>query len=95
MRPVGYQYDNVYFIGMCFLGRMVIVLCSEGDNEMKREQILQAIKSLAMSQGFYGRLYNGLMELRDQDEDAYDGYMTSLESQNFSDTVDMVLFFEC
>lgn len=62
---------------------------------MKREQILQAIKSLAMSQGFYGRLYNGLMELKCQDEDAYDGYMTSLESQNFSDAVDMVLFFEC
>lgn len=71
------------------------MLCSAGGNEMKREQILQAIKSLAMSQGFYGRLYCALMDLKDREEDVYESYMQSLESQNFSDTVDMVLFFEC
>ena len=27
---------------------------------MNRQEILNAVKSLAMSQGFYGRLYNAL-----------------------------------
>ena len=62
---------------------------------MNREQILQAIRSLAMSQGFYGRLYRRLMELKDQDEVSYNECMENLELQNFSDPVDMVLFFEC
>lgn len=40
---------------------------------MKREEIMETIKSLASSQGLYGRLYRDLMEL---DEDEYDEVMT-------------------
>lgn len=58
---------------------------------MKREEIIETIKSLAGSQGFYGRLYGDLMEL---DEDEYDEVMTKLESQNFKDGVDLVMFIE-
>ena len=58
---------------------------------MKREEIMETIKSLAGSQGFYGRLYRDLMEL---DEDEYDEVMTELESQNFKDGVDLVMFIE-
>ena len=58
---------------------------------MKREEIMETIKSLAGSQGFYGRLYGDLMEL---DEDEYDEVMTKLESQNFKDGVDLVMFIE-
>ncbi|MCI7555078.1 MAG: hypothetical protein MST00_06575 [Tenericutes bacterium] len=58
---------------------------------MKREEIMETIKSLASSQGFYGRLYRDLMEL---DEDEYDEVMTELESQNFKDGVDLVMFIE-
>lgn len=56
---------------------------------MKREEIMETIKSLAGSQGSYGRLYGDLMEL---DEDEYDEVMTKLESQNFKDGVDLVMF---
>ena len=59
---------------------------------MKREEIMETIKSLASSQGLYGRLYRDLMEL---DEDEYDEVMTKLESQNFKDGVDLVMFIEC
>lgn len=58
---------------------------------MKREEIMETIKSLASSQGLYSRLYRDLMEL---DEDEYDEIMTELESQNFKDGVDLVMFIE-
>lgn len=59
---------------------------------MKRNDIINAITQLSYSQGFYGRL---LRDLQSLDEETYDEVMTELEAQNFSDTVDMVLFFEC
>lgn len=58
---------------------------------MKREEIMETIKSLAGSQGFCGRLYRDLMKL---DEDEYDEVMAELESQNFKDGVDLVMFIE-
>lgn len=58
---------------------------------MKREEIMETIKSLAGSQGLYGRLYRDLMEL---DEDEYKQVMLELESQNFKDEVDLVMFIE-
>ncbi len=54
---------------------------------MDKEQILDAVAELACSQGFYGRLY---CELLDNPE-----YLDYLESQNFGDTLDMILFLEC
>lgn len=53
---------------------------------MKRNEILNAIKSLARSQGFYGRLLN---EIEENDE-----ILDVLERQNFNDVVDMILFIE-
>ena len=62
---------------------------------MKRNDILDAIQELAYSQGFYGRLLRSIMELKRENEDSYEMLMQELEDQHFSDTVDMVLFFEC
>lgn len=53
---------------------------------MTKEQILDAIKSLAMSQGFYGRL------LRDINENP--AMLEQLEQQNFADSVEMVMWIE-
>lgn len=47
---------------------------------MKREEIMETIKSLASSQGLYGRLYRDLMEL---DEDKYDEVMTETAKNYF------------
>lgn len=57
---------------------------------MKKEEILQAIRSLAASQGFYGRL---LIILTSDEPDAV-AYLEYLEEQNFKDTVDLVMFLE-
>lgn len=53
---------------------------------MTREEILENIKMLAKSQGFYGRV------LRAIEED--DSILDTLEEQNFNDVVDMVLYLE-
>lgn len=58
---------------------------------MKREEIMETIKTLASSQGLYSRLYRVLMEL---DEEKYNEVMTELESQNFKDGIDLVMFIE-
>lgn len=54
---------------------------------MTREEILEAIKDLAKSQGYYGRLLEAIEE---EDETILD----DLEAQNFNDVVDRVLFLE-
>lgn len=53
---------------------------------MNREQILNNIRMLSNSQGFYCRLYN---DIKDNDE-----ALDYLEQQNFKDVVDLILFLE-
>lgn len=57
---------------------------------MNAQQIWDAICSLAMSQGLYGRIKNAIIESGRRDE-----ILHELELKNFADTVDMVMFFEC
>ena len=59
---------------------------------MNRNDILDAIKMLAQSQGLYGRILRELYEL---DEESFDAVMTEFEKQNFKDVVDLVMFIEC
>lgn len=62
---------------------------------MNIEQILEAIRELAHSQGFYGRLYEHLMYIKSNEPEQWKAAVKELEAQHFSDTVDMVLYFEC
>lgn len=57
---------------------------------MNKEQILNAIKELAQSQGFYGRLYRDLTDGSEQAETM----LNTLVEQNFKDKVDLVLYIE-
>lgn len=61
---------------------------------MDIEQIMAAIRSLAQSQGYYGRLYNELQNLQTNDPDKWEEVKNTLEAQNFNDTLDMVMYFE-
>jgi len=61
---------------------------------MKIEEIRQAIKQLAQSQGFYGRLDRTLSELQDEDIDRYEQVVAEFEAQNFKDVVDLILYLE-
>ena len=53
---------------------------------MSKEEIMKAIKSLAKSQGFYGRLYEHLKE----DENL----LNYIAMHNIKDTVDLVMLLE-
>ena len=53
---------------------------------MTKAQILDTIRTLAFSQGFYGRLYN---DIRNNDE-----ALDYLEEQNFGDNLDLIMFLE-
>lgn len=55
---------------------------------MNRQEILNAVKSLAMSQGFYGRLYNALTNGTEEAE----AVLQEMVDQNFKDSVDMVMW---
>lgn len=58
---------------------------------MNRQEILNVVKSLAMSQGFYGRLYEMLTSGTEEAESALD----EMVAQNFKEPVDMVMWLEC
>ena len=58
---------------------------------MKETEILETFRQLARSQGMYGRL---LVAIEDMPEDDYREFFDILESQNFRDPVDLILYLE-
>ena len=61
---------------------------------MTFEEILNLIQDLARSQGFYGRLYESIMTLKDKAPDLYEELRTNLETHKFVDAVDFITFIE-
>lgn len=59
---------------------------------MTKKQIMDSFRSLAMSNGFYGRLVRHIDEM---DEASRDKFLGDLEKKNFKDTVDLILYIEC
>ena len=57
---------------------------------MNKERILDEIRSLAASQGFYSRLYEALTDGSKQ----ADEFLTAMEEQNFGGVLDMVTWLE-
>ena len=62
---------------------------------MKMQDIMNVIEMLSHHQGFYGRLYRDIIELKNTDENGYDCLKEELESQNFKDDLDVIEYFEC
>lgn len=58
---------------------------------MTRYQIENLLQTLAMSQGFYGRLLNQIYSLNDEDQERV---WEELENQHFGSDLDVVLYFE-
>lgn len=61
---------------------------------MSFDEILNVIKSLAGSQGFYSRLYKSILDLEENDPYSFSNLKKSMENENFKDPVDVVLYFE-
>ena len=62
---------------------------------MTRRQILDTIKDLGRTKGFYSKLYSRLISLRITDHEYFNQFMNHLVNQQFADPVDVVLYFEC
>lgn len=58
---------------------------------MNRFQIENVMQTLAMSQGMYGRI---LDQIYSAPEDEQERFWENMESQNFSDALDVILFLE-
>lgn len=58
---------------------------------MNREEIINALRMLARSQGFYGRLLVSLQEASEEDRNEF---LLTLENCNFKDDVDLVMYLE-
>lgn len=58
------------------------------------EEIMAAIRSFAQSQGYYGRLYDSLLNMQTEDPDKWENVKNMLEGQHFNDSLDMVMYFE-
>lgn len=55
---------------------------------------LETIKTLAPSQGFYGRLLAQVEELKEKYPVAYEELTEEMNKQNFTDTLDVIFFLE-
>lgn len=59
---------------------------------MDRQEIRGTFEMLAQSQGFYGRL---LRDIDEMDKEDREKVWSDLESQNFKDAIDLILYIEC
>ena len=61
---------------------------------MTKIEIINIIKDLARSQGYYSRLYSQLMYCAKNDPISFNDYMETLVQKNFNSPLDVVLYFE-
>ena len=61
-------------------------------NIMTAKDVINVIEELSYSQGFYGRLLRDIKGLNAED---FREFCRVMEEQNFRDSLDVVLFFEC
>ena len=73
----------------------MILEARKNPNGMNYLQVIEVIKELAKSQGFYSRLWQNIQKNILTDEEKYETFQQFCEQQNFKDAVDVVMFFEC
>lgn len=73
---------------------MSIIHAEKNPNGMNIIEIIEVIRLLSHSQGFYERLLDRILDMKASDPDSFEGLRKELESQNFKDSVDVVMYFE-
>ena len=56
--------------------------------------VINIIDTLSYSQGFYGRLLRDIYELRRYKPEMFAMFVDEIESQNFTNVLDIVMYFE-
>lgn len=58
------------------------------------EKVIEVVQMLSRSQGFYGRLLEEIMYIKEYEPEQFETFKEVIEEQEFKDPVDVVLFFE-
>lgn len=56
--------------------------------------VINILIELSYYQGFYGRLLRDIYELKEYEPERFMLFVDEIESQNFTNTLDVVLYFE-
>ena len=56
--------------------------------------VIDIIDTLSHSQGFYGRLLRDIYELKKYEPEMFAMFVDEIESQNFTNVLDIVMYFE-
>lgn len=68
---------------------------SEGKAEVYNvDRVIELIRDLSYSQGFYGRLLERVLYMKEYEQENFERFKEIIEEQDFKDPVDVVLFFE-
>ena len=62
---------------------------------MTYRQCIELIRKLSYSQGYYGRLYNFLKNLEDDDPEYFKQVKQAFETENFKSPLDLIMYLEC
>lgn len=67
---------------------------SKGKLIFEFNDVIDIIDTLSYSQGFYGRLLRDIYELKKYEPEMFAMFVDEIESQNFTNTLDIVMYFE-
>ena len=67
---------------------------SKGKLIFEFNDVIDIIDTLSHSQGFYGRLLRDIYELKRYEPEMFAMFVDEIESQNFTNTLDIVMYFE-
>jgi hypothetical protein len=67
---------------------------SKGKLIFEFDDVIDIIDTLSHSQGFYGRLLRDIYELKRYEPEMFAMFVNEIESQNFTNTLDIVMYFE-
>lgn len=73
---------------------MIIQAEARTDGYMNVIQVIDVIRELSHSQGFYSRMYERILEIQRNEPECFENFKREVEAQNFKDSVDVVLYFE-
>ena len=72
----------------------IVIKNPKGKLIFKFNDVIDIINMLSHSQGFYGRLLRDIYELKKYEPEMFAMFVDEIESQNFTNTLDIVMYFE-
>lgn len=67
---------------------------SKGKLIFEFNDVIDIIDTLSYSQGFYGRLLRDIYELKRYEPEMFEMFVDEIESKNFTNVLDIVMYFE-